>query len=140
MSVDTLLAHLDGVRRTGPGRWIAKCPAHDDNSPSLAVRELGDGRTLAHCFAGCAVDDVVAAVGLTLSNLMPPRAIGDHIPRERKPFNPSDVLECVALEALIASIAALALARGEPLQDTDHERLLTASARLGAAAEIGGAA
>jgi len=72
--------------------------------------------------------------------LMPPRAIGDHIPRERKPFNPSDVLECVALESLIASIAASTLARGEPLSEDDRARLVTASARLGAAAEIGGAA
>ena len=23
----------------GPGKWIAKCPAHRDRSPSLAIRE-----------------------------------------------------------------------------------------------------
>jgi DNA primase len=46
MSAEALLAHLDKVRRTGAGRWIARCPAHDDKSPSLAIRELDDGRTL----------------------------------------------------------------------------------------------
>ena len=140
MSVDILLAHLDAVRRTGPGRWVARCPAHDDRHPSLAIRECDDSRTLLKCFAGCSADEIVSAVGLTLADLMPPRAIGNHIPRERRPFNPSDVLECVALESLIASIAASTLARGEPLSEDDRARLVTASARLGAAAEIGGAA
>ncbi len=44
MTADVLLSRLDGACRTGPGRWIARCPAHDDRHPSLAVRELEDGR------------------------------------------------------------------------------------------------
>jgi hypothetical protein len=33
MSTDTLLPRLEGVRRTGHGRGIARCPAHDDGRP-----------------------------------------------------------------------------------------------------------
>jgi hypothetical protein len=42
--VTRLLDRLQGVKRTGPSRWIARCPAHEDRRPSLAVRELDDGR------------------------------------------------------------------------------------------------
>ena len=38
-----LLDRLPGVRKTGPGRWIAPCPAHEDRRPSLSIRELEDG-------------------------------------------------------------------------------------------------
>jgi len=38
---DILLARLDGVKRTGPDRWIARCPAHDDKRPSLADLAAG---------------------------------------------------------------------------------------------------
>ena len=48
----TLLDRLEAVRETGSSRWIARCPAHDDSSPSLAVRELDDGRILLHDFGG----------------------------------------------------------------------------------------
>jgi hypothetical protein len=67
---EALLSRLSGVRATGHGKWMAHCPAHDDKSPSLAVRDAG-GKILIHCFAGCPVYDVVTAVGLTLSDLMP---------------------------------------------------------------------
>jgi hypothetical protein len=46
MSADVLLDKLDGVRPTGAGRWIAKCPAHEDRHASLSVRELDDGHVL----------------------------------------------------------------------------------------------
>ena len=68
MSTPTLLDRLEGVRATGPGRWVARCPGHQDKAPSLSVREIDD-RTLIHCFAGCAAADVLAAVGLCLSSL-----------------------------------------------------------------------
>lgn len=94
-----LLERLDLVRSTGPGRWLARCPSHDDGSPSLSIRELGDGRLLLHDFGGCDVDDVVAAVGLEISNLFPPRLpTGVYSrPRERHPFPASDILKALLL-------------------------------------------
>jgi putative DNA primase/helicase len=47
-----VLANALGARRIGGG-WIARCPAHDDREPSLAVREGEDGRVLVRCHAGC---------------------------------------------------------------------------------------
>ena len=135
MTADALLSRLSGVKRTGSGRWIARCPAHDDKRPSLAIRELDDGRVLLHDFAGCDVGNVLAAVGLTFNDLYPERALGDHKPRERRPFNPTDVLQCVAFEALVASVAAADIAKDLRISDKDRERLILAVSRLQTAAE-----
>src|SRR5262249_26871858 len=102
MTAAALLERLRGVRRTRLGQWIARCPAHDDRRPSLSIGERDDGRVLLHCFAGCAVGDVLRTIGLDYSALFPDRAIADHIPPERRPIPAMDVLRCVAFEALIA--------------------------------------
>ncbi|MFA0746759.1 MAG: DNA primase, partial [Armatimonadota bacterium] len=50
------------------GQWKAHCPAHDDAKPSLSVTE-SDGRILLHCFAGCSVDAICAALGISVADL-----------------------------------------------------------------------
>ncbi|MGH9533815.1 MAG: AAA family ATPase [Terriglobales bacterium] len=58
-----------GARRSGDG-WLARCPAHDDRSPSLAIAEGAGGRTLVYCHAGCAYEAIRDALardhGITL--------------------------------------------------------------------------
>lgn len=66
-----ILYRLDKVRRSGNGRWVARCPAHEDRSPSLSVKECLDGHTLIHCFAGCDYKDILAAIGLGPLDLYP---------------------------------------------------------------------
>ena len=64
ISVESLVAALHG-RRSGRG-WIARCPAHQDRTPSLRITER-DGKLLVHCFAGCpqgAVIDALKGCGL----------------------------------------------------------------------------
>jgi len=56
------------AKATGGG-FIARCPAHDDRSPSLSIREGQDGRVLLKCFAGCEPDAIAGALGLTLRDL-----------------------------------------------------------------------
>ncbi|MGD0733841.1 MAG: hypothetical protein ABR976_01795 [Terracidiphilus sp.] len=63
------MANLLYARRTGAGRWQAKCPAHHDRSPSLSIREGPDGRVLVHCFAGCPPDAILRALGLTWADV-----------------------------------------------------------------------
>ena len=68
---------LDALRSAGcepkpTGKaWASRCPAHDDHNPSLSTTEGKDGRALIRCHAGCSTVDVVAALGLTMANLMP---------------------------------------------------------------------
>lgn len=55
-----VIAEALGGRRTGAG-WMARCPAHEDREPSLAISERG-GMVLVHCHAGCEQRDVIAAL------------------------------------------------------------------------------
>lgn len=135
MTVDTLLLRLENVKRTGAGRWIARCPAHEDRRASLSIRELEDGRILVHDFAGCSVEEVVAAVGLDMAALFPEREI-QHGKPERRPIPAADILRCIAFEALIVSVAALDIAAGKSLPEVDLARLRVAAQRLQAAGSV----
>ena len=57
---EQIAKRLQKASRSGSG-WIACCPAHEDGDPSLSLRDA-DGKVLAHCFAGCGQDVVVAAL------------------------------------------------------------------------------
>jgi hypothetical protein len=48
-----------GGRKSG-GSWMAPCPAHNDSTPSLSLRNLVDGKVLVYCHAGCAQDRVIS--------------------------------------------------------------------------------
>ncbi len=86
-----LRAHGMTAKPIGTG-WQCRCPAHDDRTPSLSVSAGDDGRALVHCHAGCAAESVVAAVGLSLRDLMPapdPRGAAPRRRSERRPAEPA---------------------------------------------------
>lgn len=76
-AVGEVLGRLKKVRRSGKG-WTAWCPAHIDRERSLSVGVGDDGRVLLKCFAGCTIEAITRALGLTLSDLFqePPRRRG----------------------------------------------------------------
>jgi len=75
-----VLDELEQVRKSGQG-FSARCPAHEDGSPSLAVASDARGIGL-YCFAGCSVESILAAKGWTWSDLF----FDDDSPlSERKP-------------------------------------------------------
>lgn len=135
-----LLNRLDRVEHSGQGRWLARCPAHDDRTPSLTVRETDDGTVLLHCFAGCGADAVMAAVGLRLGDLFPDRGPDEGRRRLRRGerWVPRDVLAAVAREAVVVIVAAETIRAGEKLTDADMRRVYDAGCKLRAAAlEVG---
>lgn len=115
-----LLAHFDGVIKTGAESYICKCPAHQDKRPSLAIK-LGEKR-LVKCFAGCSTEEVLTAVGLTFSDLMPEH-ISHHVPSDKKPFPIYDAFKCIASDALVVLVAARMVIGGEKLKESDVDRL-----------------
>lgn len=130
--VDRLLGRLDGVKRTGPDRWIAICPAHDDRRPSLSIRQTDEGRVLAHCWSGCSAAEVVHAAGLTLTDLFPARPTEHHrgpLPK-RSRWDRDDVWGVVAHEAAVAAVVAADAAAGRPVSAADAERAGLAADRL----------
>lgn len=132
MSVESLLSRLTKVKGRN-GSWTACCPAHEDGSPSLAIREEG-GKVLLHCFAGCEVASIVGAVGMDMTELFPPSE-PTYQPQQRTKFFASDVLRVIAREALIVAVAAHDLSKGKKLPAPDLERVQLASQRIQTAME-----
>lgn len=65
---EKVLDRLDGLRLVNDKEAMALCPAHDDRNPSLSIK-AEDDRLLLKCFAGCAAEEIVAAIGLEMSDL-----------------------------------------------------------------------
>lgn len=117
MTTKDFLSYLPSVRQCGDRRWVARCPAHLDEHPSLAVSE-GEHAILVKCWAGCTFAEIVKAVGLTPGNLFSQSMR----PGRRKPrksnvrtFNSRELafrLKLYADELWLNSEIVLAAARG----------------------------
>lgn len=127
--INDLLNRLSKVKQTGSGKWVACCPAHEDRSPSLSIRQADD-KILIYCFAGCDVDDVVGSVGMSLSDLMP-ESVGYNNPYEGVPeYNKSELFDVMVGETAIFMVAARQIALGVPFSDVDTKRIRLAESRL----------
>lgn len=133
-----ILDRLEAVAERGPGRWIARCPAHEDRTPSLSIRETDDGTILLHCWAGCGAPDIVATIGLTLADLFPERErqhrhhTGGHRPR----ISAADALQLLSRETAVVLVASRDMLDRGPLAPADHDRLVAAAGRIAMIAEF----
>ena len=75
------VSRFKGVRQKGKG-WTAKCPCHDDKRNSLSLDHDGS-KWLLKCHAGCANDDIVAAIGLKLADLFDEQMLAPRPARAR---------------------------------------------------------
>jgi hypothetical protein len=135
MSVTKLLERLQGVKPRQAGRWLARCPAHDDRNPSLSIEEKSDGKILLYCFAGCGAAAVIDAVGLRYWELFPKREKNETYPLYpgRQPtlrINPYLALEGISYEAMVVLLIAEDLAK---LNTEFAKRLALAVSRIGGA-------
>jgi len=127
MNAADVLPRLQGVRKISGG-WVAKCPSHDDGSPSLTLADRDDGGILLHCFAGCSIGEITGALGLEVSDLFPPRdSFG--APRRWK-HAPADLLYTLGTQAEILRLAAIQLMDGIPLTADDCRSLLLAYRKI----------
>lgn len=123
MGAASIIDRLDKVRPNGPGRWMACCPAHGDRRASLSVREFDTGVVGLKCFAGCTVDEVVAALGLRLEDLFPPRqAPGGGRQAERRPYSVRQLIDALAVELNVAWVLLADLAAGKDATPMDRFR------------------
>ncbi len=120
--INLILPRLDGVKAKGRAKWMARSPTRVDKTASLSIRELDDGRVLLHDFGGDSTADVLAAIGLTFTDLRPGGA-QDFIRR-----GPSRA--AVDHERQIVAIGVSLLAQGAQLPQSDLERLNVARLRL----------
>ena len=122
-----LVNRLTFVRSAGAGKWLARCPSHDDKSPSLSIQQLDDGRVLVHCHAGCGALDILSSVGLSWDSLFPDegeyRTLGINAPRE-------------TIDSLIIEIAEHDRKLGKRMKAKDKERYRNALKRETKASDV----
>ncbi len=134
--IDVLLNRLEGVKETSAGRYKARCPAHDDKSPSLSLAD-DNGKILVHCFAGCEPLEIMAAVDLTLADLFekPLYHLGKPIPK-RDRWDARASLKELSDESVVVLIAATDLLQQKPLTQDDYKRLRVAADRIARIMEV----
>lgn len=72
--IDKFLDRVGGPRRSGAtSQWSCLCPAHRDRRRSLSLGSDVDGIVHIFCHAGCAVSDILKAMGLTKRDFYPRR-------------------------------------------------------------------
>ena len=124
MYLQDVLNRFDGVRETGSGQYSCRCPAHEDKSNSLGMKQGEGDRILLNCFAGCDTKHILDAVGLTWKDILPDNEVTKEI--KTSGFNPYSVLKMIRDEVLIIGLASADIRKGKALNDEDHDRLLKA--------------
>ena len=120
---ELLLSRLNSVKNTGRDKWLALCPAHDDRSPSLSIKQIDD-RILIRCFAGCGFLDVLASVGLDANALFPDKVSNPYEkPKPAPRFNKSELFDLAISEAGILALGWNDLLVNGSIPDADRERV-----------------
>ncbi len=109
------IAKALGGRKAGGG-WTARCPAHDDRTPSLSIRVADDNNVLVRCHAGCDQERVIAALrgrGLWVENGRRSLSrMARPTPVERQP----DLNDAKRSEAALAIWQSAEPAQGTPVE------------------------
>ena len=127
------LDRLEAVRKSGKGH-LARCPAHADKSPSLSIGEGDDGRILVHCHAGCSADAVVAAMGLSMTDLFPE---GPRRPPIAPGVTRSELRRAADIERGILFFVNADRRKGKPISEADNARAAVARQRVTTAGRFG---
>ena len=133
--IDQLLSRLELVRQVKPDHWRAKCPVHqreNSRNRTLSIVETESSSVLIHCFADCAYDAVLNAIGLQPSDLYPKDEWIQEAKYIRKPSSKSyrRVIENARGAATIVEVGARMMSRGETLDADDLTTLAGASEDL----------
>lgn len=116
---------------------MACCPSHDDNSPSLSIKDAGDGKLLLNCLAGCEKVNILNALGMEWADIMPPNQPKDHFVKPTKQrVYATDALRAIRFEAQIICLAAYELSKGIKPNEADMKRLELAMERINTALEM----
>lgn len=121
MQIENLLNKLQGVKSTSRNRWLCKCPAHEDKSPSMHIKLDDNGKILINCKAGCGVYDIVASIGMHISDLMPESPTHHRQKPHKQVMYASEALELIRYESQIVIACGYAIRKGT-LTQNDLER------------------
>jgi hypothetical protein len=135
---------VTGYEARGSGRHVRiTCPACGTGTLKVSISRADNGSVLMHAFCGHSPAEVLAALGLTLSDLFPLRDLRTLTPDQRRKMRQQSLvsrwhaaLNVLRQEATITLIAANQLEDNKPLADADLTRLKVAALRIFDAQEV----
>jgi putative DNA primase/helicase len=101
------------VKRLESGNYLVPCPAHDDSSPSLSLRD-GKRGLIVHCWGGCSARDVYRAI----------RAKGFGVERDDNATNTKPAKNSCEYQRRQADKAAWLWSKQRPIAGSIAERYL----------------
>ena len=125
-----LVAH----RFIGRNHGLFRVPTRNDRRMSGTFKIEDDGRLLIYDHGGESATQILAAIGLELSDLYPEPLHG-HRKGSRRPFPAADCLRAVAFEGTVMLAIGTAMLAGEAW---DRERLVLALERVNGALSAAG--
>jgi hypothetical protein len=140
---ERVLSRLQGVQRHGDDSARAYSPLGNNTSRSLSIGRGANGTVVLHDFAGHPVHDVLAAIGLTISDLFPRRDLASLTPLERSQLRQMALiprwraaLEVLNHEAMVLLIAATKMGDRDLLDEAELTRLRQAALTVFECGEI----
>ncbi len=124
---EEILARFSKVYKSGEGEYQCLCPSHNDRTASLGLKFKED-KMILNCFAGCSMEDIIGAVGLSWADVMPNNVDTEYKPEKR--FNPYSVLKATRQDLLFIAVCAGHVASGKELDKEDSEKLFNITGRL----------
>lgn len=126
MNLDPILQRLNKVKRVKAGVYKACCPAHDDRTPSLEIKDADD-RALLICRAGCSFDEIRAALGMDAHEFF----ADGKTPRQAEPgVSIRDLSEAASFELAVCYVVACDRAKGRQVSPQDLAREKQARERI----------
>ena len=68
MDLQEFLSLLNGTKKIGKQQYQARCPAHDDQHPSLSIAKR-DNKILLHCHTGCKTKEILNVLNISETEL-----------------------------------------------------------------------
>ena len=122
-------SRLTGVIKRHNSGLLAFCPSHDDRKGrSLAISLGRQGQVLMHCFVGCSIHEITAAIDLNPADLFPCETRYEK--QSRSYFNDWQMLKALQHDSLVVLIAARTILSGKALPESDISFLSSAVIRI----------
>jgi hypothetical protein len=136
--------HATGHRERRSGNSVRiTCAACGSNAYKVAATEAANGSALLHAFCGHTPHEVLAPLGLTVSDLFQRRDLRTMTPAERSQMRQASLvtrwraaLELLNHEATVLLIAAGKMADGDLLDDEELKRMRVAAVKIRDGSEV----
>jgi len=131
MGIEKVLTALgDSVRARGNGKWTAKCPAHDDRTPSLSISVDPNGTVGVKCWVGCTFEAIADSLSLKASDFFADKIKAPFTFGAKMDYFTGEAIKALYDEILFIHIACNDIVSGRGIKKSDLARTEKAMGRL----------